>query len=77
MDAKMPLVVPATVPDANARRIRRAEADAPIVLSADPAPVPVARAIPIVPVQPTADDVDQLRQENAALRAQLGRVPQA
>jgi hypothetical protein len=74
MGGKTLLVVPATVPDADVRRMPRVEPDGPIVISAEPAPVPVARAIRIVPDQLTVEQVDQLRRENVALRKELARV---
>lgn len=71
------LVVPATVPDAQVRRIPGIALDRPLVVSAEPAAVPVARAIRIVPDRPTVEQVEQLRRENAALRMQLTRVRSA
>jgi hypothetical protein len=68
------LVVPATVPDAQVRRLPRAELEAPILISAAPAPVPVARVVPIVPAMLTVEQVEQLRRENSQLRAELARV---
>ena len=74
MGGKTLLVVPATVPDADVRRMPRAEVDRPVVISAEPAAVPVARAVRIVPDQLTVEQVDQLRRENVALRQELARV---
>jgi hypothetical protein len=74
MGGKTLLVVPATVPDANVRRMPRVEPDAPHVVCADPYPVPVARATRVVPELLTVEQVEQLRRENVALREELARV---
>ena len=71
MGGQTVIVVPATVPSAIVRRLRRRELAAPAVHLVEPYPVPPARAVRVVPDQITPEQVAQLRAENAALRAQL------
>jgi len=65
---------PAVVPEALFTRLPDDEPARPTVTSIVPAPVPAAHPVRIVPEQLTAEQVDQLRAENAALRAELDRV---
>ena len=67
-------VVPATVPRAMARLLLRREPQAPVVQPVDPYPVPPPYVVQVVPVQPTPEQVAQLRAENAELRQQLERL---
>ena len=67
-------VVPATVPRAIVRRLLRREPQAPAVHTVDPYPVPPPRVVHVFPVQPTAEQVAQLRAENAELREKLDRL---
>jgi hypothetical protein len=65
------MIVPATVPSATVLRTERQAPPAPIVISADPDVVPVARPTRLVSDVLTPEQVAQLRAENADLRAQL------
>jgi hypothetical protein len=71
------LIVPATVPRAVVNRILGREPAAPVVHTADPYPVPPARAVRVVPEQLTAEQVAQLRAENDSLRRELERARSA
>jgi hypothetical protein len=77
MDGKTVMIVPATVPDAKVVRMHRAEPVGPVVSSAHPEPVPAAQPIPVFPEQLTTEQVDQLREENSALRDELSRLRNA
>ncbi|MCU1589510.1 MAG: hypothetical protein JWP11_766 [Frankiales bacterium] len=68
------MIVPATVPDAQVLRMKPAEPEGPVVISAEPAPVPPARPVRIVPEQITPEQVAMLRRENHALRGELARA---
>jgi hypothetical protein len=76
VDPKRVFIVPSTVPDAVVTRLKPAEPEGPIVISAEPAPVPAPLAMPVIPEQLTADQVAVLREENEALRQELSRVRQ-
>ena len=65
------LIVPATVPRAVVNRLLGREPEPPVVHTADPYPVPPAHAVRVIPEQLTQEQVDQLRAENAELRARL------
>jgi hypothetical protein len=67
-------VVPAIVPSAIVRRLRRRELQAPAVHTADPYPVPPPHVVQVVPAQPTPEQVARLRAENAELRRKLERL---
>ena len=67
-------VVPSTVPRAMVRRPLRREPQAPVVQTVDPYPVPPPHVIPVVPDQPTPEQVARLRAENAELREKLERL---
>jgi hypothetical protein len=67
-------VVPATVPSAIVRRLLRRELPAPVVHAVDPYPVPPPHVIPVLPAQPTPEQVARLRAENAELRRQLDQL---
>jgi hypothetical protein len=74
MGGQTVMIVPATVPSATVLRTERLEPARPIVISADPAVVPVARPVRLVSDVITPEQVAQLRAENADLRKQLNRV---
>jgi hypothetical protein len=74
MRPKTPFIVPATVPDAQVTRLVASAPEGPTVISAEPAPVPVPLPLQVVPEQLTAEQVELLRAENAALREELERV---
>ena len=74
MGGQTVLIVPARVPHATVLRTERATPPAPIVISADPAVVPVARPTRLVAAVLTPEHVAQLRAENALLRRELERV---
>ncbi|MDT7571459.1 MAG: hypothetical protein QOE05_1633 [Actinomycetota bacterium] len=74
MGGQTVMIVPATVPCATVLRTERLEPAAPVVVSADPAVVPVARPTRLVSDVLTSAQVAQLRAENADLRAELERV---
>lgn len=74
MHPKTPFIVPATVPDAQVTRIAGGDHEGPTVLSAEPVPVPAAAPVRVVPEQLTAEQVEVLRAENAALRVELERA---
>jgi hypothetical protein len=74
MGGQTVIVVPSTVPSAIVQRLRRRELERPAVLTADPYPVPPARPVRVVSEQLTAEQVAQLRAENAQLRDELARV---
>jgi hypothetical protein len=76
MRRKTVLIVPQTVPDALVTRLAPAASDEPIVISAEPAPVSPAHAVPVIPEQLTAEQIAVLREENDALREELARVRQ-
>jgi hypothetical protein len=76
VNPKTMLIVPSTVPDAMVTRLPAREPDQPHVVSAEPAPVPVPIAVPVIPEQLTAEQIAVLRQENDALREELARVRQ-
>jgi hypothetical protein len=74
MGGKTVMIVPATVPGATVLRTERAAPPTPIVVSAEPAVVPVARPTRLVSDVLTPEQVAQLRAENADLRQELERV---
>jgi hypothetical protein len=74
MGGQTVMIVPATVPSATVLRTERRAPAPPIVISADPDVVPVARPTRLVSEVLTPEQVAQLRAENADLRAELERV---
>ena len=74
MGGRTVMIVPATVPSAIVRRLLRRELPAPVVHTADPYPVPPPYVTQVVPVQPTPEQIAQLRAENAELRRKLNRL---
>ncbi|MDT7537216.1 MAG: hypothetical protein QOI82_801 [Actinomycetota bacterium] len=74
MGGQTVMIVPATVPSATVVRRERSAPPAPIVVSADPDVVPVARPTRLVSEVLTPEQVAQLRAENSDLRAELERV---
>jgi hypothetical protein len=74
MGGQTVMIVPAAVPAARVLHTQRAEPESPILISAEPAVVPRARATRLVSAVLTPELVAQLRAENAGLREQLSRV---
>jgi hypothetical protein len=74
MGGQTVMIVPATVPGPTVLRTDRLAPPAPIVISADPARVPVAQPTRLVSDVLTVEQVAQLRAENADLREELERV---
>ena len=74
MGGQTVMIVPATVPTATVLRTERLAPPAPIVISADPAVVPVAQPTRLVSDVLTPELLVQLRAENADLRRQLEGV---
>lgn len=74
MRRKTVLVVPATVPDAQVTRFPSAEPAPTVISPVTPAGVPTADPVPVIPDQPTGEQVAALRRENADLRDELERT---
>jgi hypothetical protein len=74
MGGQTVMIVPATVPSATVVRTEQVAPAPPVVVSADPATVPVAQPTRLVSDVITPELVAQLRAENADLRQQLQRV---
>jgi len=70
---KTVLIVPATVPDARVTRVPAAELSPTVISPVAPATVPAAHAVPVIPEQATAEQLEALCRENAALRQELDR----
>jgi hypothetical protein len=74
VDHKTVLIVPATVPDARATQVPATQPAKPTLVAAEPRPVPAPSVVPVIPEQLTAEQIAELREENAALRDELARV---
>jgi hypothetical protein len=68
------VIVPATVPGPTVQRLAHTEPEGRAVASAEPAVVPAAHAVPVIPEQLTVAQVEELRAENELLRQEIARV---